>query len=132
MNRCSQQLYMVAKKPQKPRSKPQAVPAGESQFRSLIETALDVVVVLNYDGTIRYSSPSVQRITGYSPEELLGENAFSYIHEDDTDQEFEVFNAVVTDPGRDIIFKGLGLLRLFPIALNHPRLRRLDVCQSCI
>ena len=71
---------MVAKKPQKPRSKPQANPAGESQFRSLIETALDVVVVLNYDGTIRYSSPSVQRITGYSPEELLGENAFSYIH----------------------------------------------------
>ena len=94
---------MVAKKPRKPRSKPQAVPAGESQFRSLIETALDVVVVLNYDGTIRYTSPSVQRITGYSPMELLGENAFPYIHEDDTGQEFEVFKAVVSDPGRDTV-----------------------------
>jgi PAS domain S-box-containing protein len=94
---------MVAKKPQKPRSKPQAEPAGDSQFRSLIETALDVVVVLNYDGTIRYSSPSVQRVTGYSSEELLGRNAFSYIHKDDTDEEFEVFKAVVSDPSRDTV-----------------------------
>ena len=69
----------------------------------MIETALDVVVVLNYDGTIRYSSPSVQRVTGYSSEELLGRNAFSYIHKDDTDEEFEVFKAVVSDPSRDTV-----------------------------
>ena len=62
----------------KPIAEPIAELAGESQFQALIETALDIVVVLNYDGTIRYLSPSVQRVIGYSPTELMGENAFAY------------------------------------------------------
>ncbi|MCH7737938.1 MAG: PAS domain S-box protein [Chloroflexi bacterium] len=89
---------MVSKKTRKPRPAPHSDSAGESQFRSLIETALDVVAVLNNDGTIRYVSPSVRRITGYSPEELIGENAFAYMHEDDAREQFEVFSAIVSDP----------------------------------
>ncbi len=100
---------MVAKKPRKP-AKPQKSPAnlyaesaGESQFRSLIETSLDIVVVLNNDGTIRFLSPAVQRITGYSPEELIGEDAFSYMHEEDASEQLEVFSAVVSDPDRETV-----------------------------
>ena len=84
--------------PKNPHSKPGVDSAGESQFRSLIETALDIVVVLNYDGTFRYLSPSTQRVTGYSPEELIGENAFAYMHQDDAREQFEVFSVIVADP----------------------------------
>jgi PAS domain S-box-containing protein len=56
------------------------------------------VVVLNYDGTFRYLSPSVQRTIGYSPEELTGENAFAYMHPDDASEQQEVFSVVVSDP----------------------------------
>lgn len=65
-------------------------PSSESQFQSLIETALDIVAILNHDGMIRYLSPSVLRITGYSPKELIGPNAFSFMHEEDGKQQFEV------------------------------------------
>ena len=66
---------MASKKAQKPRSnslsnsrsKLHAEPAGDSQFRSLIETALHLVVVPNYSGKIRYSIPSAQLFTDYSP-----------------------------------------------------------------
>ena len=58
-------------------------------------------MVLNYDGTIRYLSPSVQRTTGYAPEELIGENAFAYMHPDDAGEQQEVFRAVVSDPELD-------------------------------
>lgn len=45
---------------------------GESQFRSLIETSLDIVAVLNHDGAIRYLSPAVEKVTGFATEELIG------------------------------------------------------------
>src|SRR5581483_7643833 len=59
-------------------------PAGSGElYRSLIEHALDVITVVRADGTIRYQSPALERILGYRPEELIGRNAFDYIHPDD-------------------------------------------------
>jgi len=60
-----------------------AGPYGEEYFRPLIERALDVVLVLNRDGTIRYESPSIQNVTGYTPEERKGKSVFDLIHPDD-------------------------------------------------
>ncbi|MDA1128585.1 MAG: PAS domain S-box protein [Chloroflexi bacterium] len=90
-------------KPPKNTAAPPTAPAleesrEESQFRALIETVLDLVAVLNYDGAIRYLSPSVQRVIGYLPEQLIGENAFAYMHEDDAAEQREAFKTSVSDP----------------------------------
>ena len=58
-----------------------------------------MVVVLNQDGTIRYLSPSVRRIIGYAPEELIGQNALAFMHQDDAAEQSEAFEFVVSDPG---------------------------------
>jgi nitrogen fixation negative regulator NifL len=55
----------------------------EADFRSLIENATDIITILEADGSIRYESPSIERILGYKPEELIGRNAFEFIHPDD-------------------------------------------------
>ncbi|GAG39145.1 unnamed protein product, partial [marine sediment metagenome] len=60
-----------------------ALPYGEEYFRPLIERALDVIVVINSDGTVRYESPSIQNVTGYTPEERQGKHFFDLIHPDD-------------------------------------------------
>src|SRR5712692_3463569 len=39
----------------------------ERYFRALIEGAYDLVTVMRADGTIRYTSPSVERLIGWSP-----------------------------------------------------------------
>ncbi len=57
--------------------------ASERYFRSLIENALDVITVLEADGTIRYESPAIERVLGYTSEERIGTNAFSYLDPDD-------------------------------------------------
>ena len=82
----------------KPTEETEGPTAGESQFQALIETALDLMVVLNLDGTIRYLSPSAQRVIGYSPAELIGENAFDYMHHDDESEQREAFSVSVSDP----------------------------------
>jgi diguanylate cyclase (GGDEF)-like protein/PAS domain S-box-containing protein len=58
----------------------EALEKREEYFRSLTENALDVIHVINADRTTRYVSPSVERLLGYLPEELVGENAESLIH----------------------------------------------------
>ena len=76
------------------------VPSGSSQeshFRHLIETAADTIAVLNFDGTFRYISPSVQRIVGYSPAELTGTDAFSYMHEGDAPEQISLFSARISN-----------------------------------
>ena len=60
-----------------------ALERREKLFRALSENALDIVTVINHDGTILYISPSSLRVLGYQPEELTGKNAFAYIHNED-------------------------------------------------
>src|SRR5262249_20344379 len=52
-------------------------------FRSLIENASDLIAVLGPDGVFRYQSPSSERIVGYTPEELVGQNVLAFLHPDD-------------------------------------------------
>ena len=55
----------------------------EKWFRTLIETSSDIIFVLDERGTVRYISPSVERILGYKPEDMVGKNGFSYYHPED-------------------------------------------------
>ncbi|HSB75368.1 MAG TPA: ATP-binding protein, partial [Terriglobales bacterium] len=40
---------------------------------------------------IRYESPSVERILGYKPEDLIGKNAFQFVHPDDRQRVITMF-----------------------------------------
>jgi PAS domain S-box-containing protein len=57
---------------------------SEEHFRSLIENGSDMIAVVNLDGTLRYVSPSVKRVLGYDPEEMVGKAISEYAHPDDT------------------------------------------------
>jgi len=56
---------------------------SEAHFRSLVENVLDVLQILNADGSIRYISPSVTRVFGYTPEEVIGKPTVDFLHPDD-------------------------------------------------
>ncbi|WP_193767660.1 PAS domain-containing response regulator [Halorientalis pallida] len=58
-------------------------PMTGRQYRTLIEHAEDIVTVVAPDGTIEYQSPSVERILGWDPGELVGEYVFNFVHPDD-------------------------------------------------
>jgi PAS domain S-box-containing protein len=56
---------------------------SENFYRTLIADSLDLTLLLNRSGDIVFATPSVNRLLGYSEEEILGTNAFRYIHPDD-------------------------------------------------
>jgi len=62
---------------------------SEQEFRSLVQNSSDMMTILEADGTIRYISPSVERILGYKPEERIGRNFLELAHPDDIEKHKE-------------------------------------------
>lgn len=73
---------------------------NEARFRALIENAADGIAILESDATFRYFSPSVERILGYRPDELLGRSPFEFVHPEDTQALMAAFAEGVSDPDR--------------------------------
>ena len=74
--------------------------ARDELFRLLLENALDIITILDPDGTIRYESPSVRRILGYEPRELEGRSSFAFMPEDDARRAMTVLSELRTASGR--------------------------------
>ena len=71
----------------------------EERFQALVQNALDIVMVTDVEGTIRYVSPAVERVLGYRPEEQIGTNAAEYLHPDDLKKGFDALSEAVSKPG---------------------------------
>src|SRR5579862_247103 len=56
---------------------------SEDRFSYLIQNLSDVITVVAVDGTMLYHSPSIERVAGYRPSELLGKSLLSLIHPED-------------------------------------------------
>ena len=61
----------------------QALAASEQDFKLLAESIGDVVRVIDTNGLHTWVSPSVTKLLGYTPEELIGTFAQAIIHPDD-------------------------------------------------
>ena len=75
---------------------------SDAYFRSLIENASDIISILEPTGKIRYESPSLERVLGYKPEELVGSNAFEFIHPEDVGLIQDIFTEGINQDDRVI------------------------------
>lgn len=56
---------------------------NEYKFKSMVEQGGDLIEILDKDGNFQFVSPNMEKILGWKYEDILGENAFDYIHPDD-------------------------------------------------
>jgi len=68
------------------------------QYEAYLQESTDIVTVLDESGEIKYESPSVTRILGYEPGELIGQDGFEFVHSDDVDKAWSAFSDLVTEP----------------------------------
>jgi len=69
------------------------------RLRSLIENTSDIITIVNEDGTVRYESPSIERILGYNSEELIGKNVLDFVHPEDVSAAERVLKLALLNPG---------------------------------
>jgi two-component system sensor kinase FixL len=69
------------------------------QLRSLIENTSDIITIVSEDGAICYVSPSIERILGYDPKVLIGQNVFDFVHPEDVAATERVLKLAVRSPG---------------------------------
>lgn len=56
---------------------------SEGKYKSLIQNSLDIITILDENGTLTYVSPSSERVLGYTHENLIGQSIFELIHQED-------------------------------------------------
>jgi len=75
----------------------EALKQSEERFEALVHNAPDLIIVAEADTTISYISPSVERIWGYKPEEVVGTKATDHIHSEDLEEAMSAFSEATED-----------------------------------
>ena len=63
----------------------EALRRSEERSQRLLENISDIVAVVSEDLVFRYVSPSVTRVSGYRPDQLVGRSCLDVSHPDDAD-----------------------------------------------
>jgi diguanylate cyclase (GGDEF)-like protein/PAS domain S-box-containing protein len=71
---------------------------SEERYRALTQNSSDLVTVIETTGVVRYQSPAIEQMLGYSSEELLGKDAFDYVHPDDLQRVKMAYDEGLKDP----------------------------------
>ena len=102
----------------------EALRRSEEYFRNLIESAPDLITVIEATGVIKYQSPSVERTLGYKPEELVGTNVWSLVNAEDARL---VGDAMVRGLWEPQLFE----LLIFRVRHKNGEWRYLEGLESC-
>ncbi len=83
----------------------QALRQSEHRFRALIENTSDGVCLLGGDGTIVYSSPSMEQMLGFAPSEPLG-NLVRLLHPEDRSAVLAKVDQALAHPSVPVLAQG--------------------------
>ncbi|XHX76873.1 MAG: PAS domain S-box protein [Stenomitos frigidus ULC029] len=75
-----------------------ALQESEQRFRSLIENATDIIVVLDRKGIFRYCSPSAAKVLGYTIQDVVGYSTAEFVHPDDIPLITTVLEQAIAQP----------------------------------
>jgi two-component system, cell cycle sensor histidine kinase and response regulator CckA len=102
-----------------------ALRKSEERFRALVENSSDGVGLADRQGRVQYSSPSSERVLGWTPEQRHGRPVFEIAHPDDVERAREFFAQCLGTRGTPVTVELRGLhqdggWRLLEIvAANH-------------
>lgn len=72
---------------------------SEHYFRTLLEESSDMFVVIDVETRLLYASPSLQRVLGFTPEEILGQRMFELLHPHDLEPVMATVMEGIAMPG---------------------------------
>ena len=80
----------------------QEVERTQNRMASLLVNASEVITIYEEDGRIRYISPSVERILGYQPEEMIGQSDMQHIQGEGIKVFSNMFTTLIGNPKESV------------------------------
>ncbi len=71
---------------------------AQKRLHTLLENASEVISIYDEHGIVKYESPSAKRILGYQPEDVIGRNAFEFIHKGENNIAKAIFFELLENP----------------------------------
>jgi diguanylate cyclase (GGDEF)-like protein/PAS domain S-box-containing protein len=98
-----------------------ALKESEFKYRLIADNMTDIIMLLDINGKILYSSQSLANIIGYPLRSFVGQSSFDLIHPEDKQSVITGFQQVIdtitparmeahflTDSGNSVLFEGIG------------------------
>ena len=73
-----------------------ALAESEFKFRSIVENANDVICINTLEGIVRYVSPNIGNLNGFTPAEIEGQSFELFVYPDEVAKLQEAFNQLAT------------------------------------
>ncbi|HVB90912.1 MAG TPA: diguanylate cyclase [Acidimicrobiales bacterium] len=73
---------------------------SEQRFRSLVQRASDMILVVDPGGTYASESPAVERLLGWEHGHRLGMPTIGFVHPDDRGRASTALEDILSDPGK--------------------------------
>lgn len=70
----------------------------QKRMQLLLENASEVITIYEAEGTVRYISPSVEKILGYHQNELIGKSDLEFVHTDNREVVQNMFKSLLSNP----------------------------------
>jgi PAS domain S-box-containing protein len=85
---------------------------SEERFKGFVEQSFDIVAATDLEGYLTYVSPSVERISGYKPETMVGRHFQGFFAKADRKKALRLFTRVLQgDTFEGLTFGAVGLYR---------------------
>jgi PAS domain S-box-containing protein len=81
----------------------QEVNRSQKRMQLLLENASEVITIYEEDGYIRYISPSVEAILGYTQDEMIGINDIIYVHPNSVPIARQMFRDLLENPDEKVM-----------------------------
>jgi len=75
---------------------------SESRFGSMIEHAVDIISLLDENSRLLYINGAIEKITGYSADEMLNTIGLNIVHPDDVEDAKNMFAKLFANPGKPV------------------------------
>ncbi len=76
----------------------QTIESTTRWYSTILEHSSDYVMIVGGNGDIKYVTPPIERVMGYSPAEIIGEDSFDFAHPDDLEQAMVALSEIISDP----------------------------------
>ncbi len=68
---------------------------SEEGYKLIIDNLMDIIIILDLNGTFLYVSPQIYEISGFKPEEIIGKSGFKIMHPEDVRKAYKTLRGAI-------------------------------------